>query len=58
MYPVLGGLLLEREVQSECGGGGDGLPVLFTLLHPLDDLCPVTFRRPAASEYYMYAAGL
>ena len=24
---------------------GDGLPVLFTLTHPLEDICPVTSRQ-------------
>ena len=40
--------MVERMVAIETGS--DGLPVLFTLMHPLDDFCPVTFRRPTASE--------
>lgn len=47
-WPISGGVLLERKVSSE--GGSDGLPTLFTLLHPMDDFCPATFRRPTASE--------
>lgn len=39
--------MVERKAASDAGH--DGLPTLFTLLHPLDDLCPITFRRPAAS---------
>ncbi len=42
---ISGGILVEREVSSH-----DGLPVLFSLMHPLDDFCPVTFRRPTAGE--------
>ena len=47
-WPISSGLLLERQVSPE--GGSDGLPILFTLLHPMDDFCPTTFRRPTASE--------
>ena len=47
-WPTSSGVLLERKVASE--GGSDGLPTLFTLLHPMDDFCPATFRRPTASE--------
>ena len=31
-------------------GGSDGLPILFTLLHPMDDFCPTTFRRSVTSK--------
>lgn len=41
--------MVERKAASDAGH--DGLPTLFTLLHPLDDLCPTTFRRPAASTW-------
>lgn len=47
-WPISGGVLLERKVSPD--GGSDGLPTLFTLLHPMDDFCPATFRRPTASE--------
>ena len=48
IWPIRGGVLLERQVDQD--GGYDGLPTLFTLLHPMDDFCPVTCRRPAASK--------
>ncbi|KAL5463582.1 hypothetical protein EMCRGX_G032493 [Ephydatia muelleri] len=47
-WPLDGGIMVERKAASDAGH--DGLPTLFTLLHPLDDLCPTTFRRPAATS--------
>ena len=47
VWPISGGLLLERQISADWGY--DGLPTLFTLLHPMDDFCPVTCKRPAAS---------
>jgi len=55
-WPISSGLLLERQMSSE--GGSDGLPILFTLLNPMDDFCPTTFRRPAASETTLSAREL
>lgn len=46
------GVLIEREVAEEYQNGGDGLPTLFSLLHPIEELAPVTFRRPTASEKF------
>lgn len=47
-WPIKGGVLVERQVSPEWGS--DGLPILYSLLHPMDDLCPITFRRPTASQ--------
>ena len=40
VWPLDEGVLLERKIETV-----DGLAVLFSLAHPLDDLCPVTCRR-------------
>lgn len=50
MWPLEEGVLVERLVGAD--SAYDGLPTLFSLLHPMDDLCPVTYRRPTASERY------
>lgn len=42
-------MLVERLIEDD--SAYDGLPTLFSLLHPLDDFCPVTCRREIASEY-------
>ena len=47
------GLLVEREVAKEHQNGGDGLPTLFSLLHPIGELSPVTLRRPATGEVHL-----
>ena len=49
VIPISAGLLIERQVTGEIGN--DGLPTLFTLLHPMGDLCPVMLYRPSASEF-------
>ena len=43
------GILVERQVEGEAGRGliEDGLAVLFSLQHPLDDFSPITFRSCA-----------
>ena len=51
--PITSGLLIERQVTGEVNGS-DGLPTLFTLLHPMGDLCPVILRRPSASKFQNY----
>ena len=51
--PISAGLLIERQVTGEVGS--DGLPTLFTLLHPMADLCPVILHRPSASEFQTYS---
>ena len=45
-WPISGGLLVERQISADWGY--DGLATLFSLLHPMDDFCPVTCKRPAA----------
>lgn len=57
VWPIQGGLLVEREVEGGEGAGHDGLPTLFSLMHPMDDLCPVVFHRPTASEPSMGLKG-
>lgn len=52
IVPMSVGVLIEREVAEEYQNGGDGLPTLFSLLHPIEELAPVTFRRPTASENF------
>ena len=47
MWPLADGVLVERLAD---GDHYDGLPMLFSLLHPLDELCPVTCRAPTPSE--------
>lgn len=42
--PLSSGLLVERQVTGEL----NGLPTLFTLLHPMGDLCPVLLSKPAS----------
>lgn len=53
VWSLANGLLVERSIPSDGGCGLEGLPTLFTLLHPSDDLCPVTSRRPAEGESYI-----
>ena len=48
VWPLKNGLLVERLVASD--NGSDGLPTIFSLLHPMDDFCPVTCRKPTPSE--------
>jgi len=52
VIPISAGLLIERQVTGEIGN--DGLPTLFTLFHPMGDLCPVMLCRPSASEFQNY----
>jgi hypothetical protein len=62
VWPISGGLLIERQVNplldvdnlSTVSGTEDGLPVLFTLTHPLDDICPVTSQQGKDSVNYLY----
>lgn len=42
--PLSSGLLVERQVTGEL----NGLPTLFTLLHPIGDLCPVLLSKSAS----------
>jgi hypothetical protein len=42
VWPIQNGLLIERDT---LGMADDNLSLLFTLTHPLDDVCPVTCRR-------------
>ena len=44
MIPIPNGLLIERKTSVE-KGANDGLPVLFSLLHPIGDLCPVVVSQ-------------
>lgn len=48
VWPLDSGLLVERLMGAD--SAYDGLPTLFSLLHPMDDFCPVTCHRPTASE--------
>ncbi len=57
VWSLANGLLVERSIPSDGGCGLEGLPTLFTLLHPSDDLCPVTLRRPAEGESCMHVYG-
>ena len=55
IWPIDGGLLIERaagtpSTASNTGGQSsveEGLPVMFSLLHPLDDISPVVCRYPS-----------
>lgn len=42
--PLSSGLLVEQQVTGEL----NGLPTLFTLLHPMGGLCPVLLSKPAS----------
>jgi hypothetical protein len=48
VWPLECGVLVERLIEAD--SAYDGLPTLFSLLHPLDDFCPVTCRREVACE--------
>ena len=58
IWPIDGGLLIERSVgstSSTCNMGDqssieEGLPVMFSLLHPLDDMSPVVCRFPSTGK--------
>ena len=52
-----GGLLIERTVTTtpHVANGNqsimeEGLPVMFTLLHPLDDMSPIVCRYPSTGN--------
>lgn len=55
-----GGLLIERYVGTTSTASGvvdqslleEGLPVMFSLLHPLDDISPIVCRYPSTGEMY------
>jgi len=57
-----GGLLIERSVATTntTSSVGDhstveeGLPVMFSLLHPLDDMSPVVCRYPSTGRMLLY----
>lgn len=48
MWPLASGVLVERLAD---GDNYDGLPTVFSLLHPLDELCPVTCRTPTKGKH-------
>lgn len=48
VWPLDCGVVVERQLAA--GSAYDGFPTLFSLLHPLDDFCPLTCHRHAASE--------
>ena len=51
MIPLSVGLLVERDTSGEFGIGG--LPTLFSLLHPMSDLCPISLKHsPAFCKEY------
>lgn len=55
-----GGLLIERYVGTTSTTSSvvdqssleEGLPVMFSLLHPLDDISPIVCRYPSTGEIY------
>ena len=49
MTPLPVGLLIERDTTGE-ESGSVGLPIFFSLLHPMSDLCPVSIKRPSVSK--------
>ena len=53
--PSKKGLLLERK--QDCDES-DGLAVLFTLSHPLHDLCPLTYRIPTSIKNSMWSCDI
>lgn len=48
--PLSVGLLIERDTTGEESGGG--LPTFFSLLHPMNDICPVSIKRPSVSKFH------
>ncbi|XP_065897309.1 anaphase-promoting complex subunit 1-like [Dysidea avara] len=57
VWPMDGGLLIERTVTTtpHVANGNqsimeEGLPVMFTLLHPLDDMSPIVCRYPSTGS--------
>lgn len=56
MWPLDCGVLVERLIETD--SAYDGLPTLFSLLHPLDDFCPVTCRRETASAWNAVWVGM
>ena len=59
IWPIDGGLLIERSASTTNAASNigdqssveEGLPVMFTLLHPLDDISPVVCRYPSTGWY-------
>ena len=47
--PLSVGLLIERDTTGEETGG---LPIFFSLLHPMSDLYPVSIKRPSVSKFH------
>jgi hypothetical protein len=50
MNPLNTGLLLQRATEGEAASTTRGLPVLFTLCHPMSDLCPVATKPSTSTQ--------
>ena len=54
MVPLSEGLLLERSTKDEVG---NGLPIMFSLLSPTSDLCPIVTRHSFTHGRNLYSNG-
>ena len=50
MWPLLIGLLLERQILSDSSSTSNSLPVLFSLLHPLEEIKPFSYYSTKPKE--------